>query len=292
MKHTNTPPVYLLCYGQIGQLTETVMPARIRQVLHIVQFPNQSQQNETWKNVEKADCFLPQNKSKNPLKTPPTKAEALLNRLLFSRKPPLLIYVLDPLDEEAAVKAAETLSLLHRSGFKPLCLFLDSSLGRGLEIPRAILFKCLGYSLIQLEGHEEDAQAYRRSAQAIVRQVELLHHLATYPDRKPSFLKMLPLLMKESPQFVLAAGFADENLSVAGQLLSTKLKQQLKRPVQGRSLVMVLSNKHHLGFHEVNIIHNTCATLLGRRMLVTGGGRSHPHLRTGQYLVIGMVNEM
>lgn len=292
MTNTNTPPVYLLCFGDLGRLTETVIPARIKQLLHIIQFPNDAYilkrkcgkegQVETWMLSRNSFLEVDWHAAK--------QTESLMNRLLFSRKEPVIICVVDPSDFRARERAEKNLGVLKRAGLKILGIFLDDGSEDAAEVPKRLLETCIGYTQIRLDGHAEDWQARKRTALACVRQVELLYHLSTYPDSEPSFLRMLPLLLKDCPQFVLAAGFAEGNLCVAGERLSSKLNVSLQKPVHGRSLVMVLSNKQHLGHHEISIVHSTCSTLLGRRMVIKAGGNQHPHLRKGQYLLIGMVS--
>ncbi len=291
MKHTNAPPVYLLCFGELGYWTEKVLPARIKQLLHIVQFPNEDYVLKSSSQSMKETRMWAQNAKLNGFWNTTKKTDLLMHRLLFSRQQPLVLVVADPADMRIRALAEKNLAILSRAGVKPLGLFLGIGSEELADVHASLSEKCLGYTSIPLTGHEEDLLALRRSAMACVKQIELLYHLATYPDREPSFLRMLPLLLKDSPQFVLAAGFAEDNLMVAGERLYSQLNERLRKPVRGRSLVMILTNKHYLGFHEISMVNNACSKLLGRRMLITPGGRLHPHLRKGQYLLIGMVNE-
>jgi hypothetical protein len=290
MTNTNTPPVYLLCFGELGRLVETVMPARLKQELHIVQFPTNAYKlksgsegyKETWTN------------SRNSLTEDDwhiaKQTESLMHRLLFSRKQPLVICVADPNHTYVLDQLNKNLGILRRAGLNTLGLFLDDNTIESAELPPSLANGCLGYAQIRLNGHAKDPHSYRRAAMACVKQIELLYDLAAYPDSEPSFLRMLPLLLKDCSQFVLASGYAEEDLSLAGGRLSSKLQKRLYEPVRGRSLVMVLSRKHHLGFYEISIVNSACANLLGKRMLIKAGGIGHPHLRMGQYLLIGMVS--
>jgi len=290
MRNTNAPPVYLLCFGDLGRLTETVMPARLKQELHIIQFPNDAYLLESGSRGRKETWKLSRNSPTSEDWQAVKQTESLMHRLLFSRKQPLIICVADPNDNHTLENTNRNLGILQRAGFKVLGLFLDDGYIRSEELPQSLANKCLGYTQIRLNGHAQDHQAHRRTAVACVKEIELLFHLATYPDSEPSFTRMLPLLLKDCPQFVLASGYAVKNLSVAGRRLSSKLQKCLYEPVRGRSLVMVLSHKHHLGFHEISIVNSACANLLGNRMLIKAGGIGHPHLRKGQYLLIGMVS--